>query len=130
MVRTEWMRGCEESVVLSMLRNFVLRPDGSIGSQVSVQTHMAFLRDLYEHPPSFEAISVPVIFAPAGNGEPNAFSCSVKIDVNCAVDALEKAGVPCFVQWFPESSHNIPSQQPKQLMNFIHDTITSAPFTR
>lgn len=129
MVRTEWMRGCEEGVVLSMLRNFVLRSDGSVGSRVSVQTHMALLRELYEHPPSFAAISVPVIFAPAGCGESNAFSCSVKEDVNCAMAALQDAGVPTFVQWFPESSHDIPSQQPQQLMNFIHEMLTAGQFT-
>jgi len=130
MVRSEWMRGCQEDVVLSMLRNFVLRPDGSVASRVSVQTHMALLRDLYEHPPSFAEICVPVIFAPAGSGEANVFSCNVNEDVIRAMAVLEAAGIPTSVQWFRDSSHDIPSQQPELLMGFVHEAISKGFFNQ
>jgi hypothetical protein len=86
---------------------------------------MALLRDLFENSPSFLNVRVPVIFAPAGRGLANAFSRNVRDDVNYAVDELTRSGIPCCVQWFSESSHDIPSQYPKELMKCVFDCVSS-----
>jgi pimeloyl-ACP methyl ester carboxylesterase len=128
MVRSEWTRGWSEESISSLLRNFVFSTDGSVRARLPLQAHMALLRDLFENPPTFPNIKVPVLLAPAGTGLANAFSRNVRDDVKHATDEMTFSGTPCCVQWFPESSHDIPSQQPKELMKSVFDGMSSGFF--
>lgn len=130
MIRYEWLQGCEEEVVSSMLRNFLFREDGSVTSRVSLQTHMALLKNLYENPPRFDNIQVPVLLIPAGNGGETVFSCSVRDDIDRALAVLKEQCVPCQVEWFAESSHDIPSRHGVQLVNAIYNSICLGHFKR
>ena len=126
MVRSEWTRGWSEESVTAMLRNFVFSPEGTIRARLVLQAHMGLLRDLYEHPPSFENVHVPVLMAPAGLGNDNVFSSNVREDISIVVEELATIGKRCVVKWFPESSHDIPSQQPEKLMGAVFEAIAAS----
>jgi pimeloyl-ACP methyl ester carboxylesterase len=128
MVRSEWTRGWSEESISSLLRNFIFSSDGSVRARLPLQAHMALLRDLFENSPAFTNIRVPVILAPAGSGLANAFSRNVRDDVNHATGEMNSTGTPCCVQWFTDSSHDIPSQQPKELMKCVFDGVSSGFF--
>ena len=139
MVRSEWTRGYEEEDIQAMLRSFEFIPGGSVRPKLGLLEHMTILRDLYENPPNFENVIVPVLFLPAGSGGSSAFSRHVQDDINDACTRInsytknDTSVAPvksAMVEWFPDATHMVPLEQPQLIMQAIVKNIESGFFMR
>ena len=122
MIRCEWAWGQPEDAIQHLLRNFGYTSNGSgttVFAKLRLQSHMAFLRDLYENPPDFQTIKLPVLLLPAGSGGANHFSLSVKKDID-HVRQCVPSSCPVSVQWYAGASHMfIPIEFPEKIVESI-----------
>ena len=120
MIRSEWARGQPDETIQHLLRNFEFESSSDkVHAKLELLPHMAFLRDLYENPPVFSAVVLPLLLLPAGSGDANHFSSSVKNDLDRVREAVPN-NCKVSVKWFPQASHMfLPLEFPDVIMETI-----------
>jgi len=100
-----------ESGIAGTLANVEVRADGTIAPWLSLDHHLAILRQLWEHHPQqrYPLVGVPVLLAPAGRPR--------RPDVALAEAALPRSRT----RWFPGADHDIHAQHPLELAGVLHD---------
>jgi pimeloyl-ACP methyl ester carboxylesterase len=99
-----------ESGILATMANVEVGADGTIAPWLSLDHHLAILRQLWEHHPSerYPLVSVPILLVPAGDG--------TQAEVADAQATLLSART----RPFPGADHDIHAQHPVELADVLH----------
>ncbi|MGH9069551.1 MAG: alpha/beta fold hydrolase [Acidimicrobiales bacterium] len=110
-----------EAGLAGTMANFEVRADGTAAPWLSREHHMAILRSMYEQRPStrFPAISVPVLFLPADNGD-RARTAAKREGVDQALAAIPEAAA----HWFAPADHDVHAQFPAEVAGVLHRAVT------
>jgi pimeloyl-ACP methyl ester carboxylesterase len=99
-----------ETGIAATVANVEVRADGTIAPWLSLDHHLAILRQLWEHKPSarYPLVPVPVLLIPAGDGSLDEV-------------AEAQAGLPhARTRSFPGADHDIHAQHPVELADLLH----------
>jgi len=117
-----WVRDAHpdwpESGILGSLANFEVRDDGTIAPWLTLDRHLAILRELYHHHPSqrFPHVHVPMMMVPADTGDV-AWTRDKRLHVDRALQVLPHGSV----HWFSPADHDLHAQHPARLAEVLTD---------
>jgi pimeloyl-ACP methyl ester carboxylesterase len=99
-----------ETGILGSLANVEVRTDGTIAPWLTLDRHLAILRQLWEHRPSerYALVPVPVLLVPAGLGN--------RADVAQAEALLARVKT----RWFEGADHDVHAQHPIEVADLLH----------
>ena len=100
------------------LANFEVLDDGTIRPWLTLERHLAILRDLWEHDPRalYARVSAPVLLVPADHGGDGAGMPTKRRAVGEALAVLPDARV----RWFgPPADHDLHAQHPDELASLL-----------
>jgi pimeloyl-ACP methyl ester carboxylesterase len=99
-----------ETGITGTLANVEVRTDGTIAPWLTLDRHLAILRQLWAHRPSerYRLVPVPVLLVPAGFGQ--------RADVARAEGSLARVKT----RWFDGADHDVHAQHPVELADLLH----------
>ncbi|MBU3689230.1 MAG: hypothetical protein B7C54_02300 [Acidimicrobiales bacterium mtb01] len=105
-----------ESGLIGALSNFEVLADGTIRPWLTLDRHLAILRQLWEHRPSdlYPRIERPILWIPADSGDV-AWTANKDRSIEAATKALAKSRV----HWFRPAHHDVHAQHPERLAEVI-----------
>ncbi|MEY4361968.1 MAG: hypothetical protein RL391_1274 [Actinomycetota bacterium] len=105
-----------ESGIIGALSNFDIAADGTIRPWLTIERHMAILRELWLHRPSemFEHIERPVLFVPADSGDV-AWTRNKENAVENALRLLRSGRA----HWFRPAHHDLHAQHPERFAEVL-----------
>ena len=116
-----------ETGIVGAMANFEHRADGTIAPWLTLERHMKILRALYDHRPSdrYGQIRVPVMLAPADNGQNPSWTADKRASVAAAEERLPQVRT----HWFAPADHDLHAQHPDRLAAHLVAAVEDGFFT-
>jgi len=110
-----------EAGIRGAMANFAHRDDGTIAPWLTLERHLKILRALWEHRPTsrFPEIQVPVMLAPADNGQSVTWTTDKRHGIARAEAALRWVRT----HWFEPADHDLHAQFPDRLATHLVDAV-------
>lgn len=108
-----------ETGIVGILSNFEELPDGTVRPWLTLERHLAILRELWSHRPSdlYGDIEPPVLFLPADSGDV-AWTRNKERAVEHALSRLKRGRV----HWFRPAHHDVHAQHPRRVAEVLADS--------
>lgn len=115
-----------EAGILGAMANFEHREDGTIAPWLTLERHLKILRALWEHRPTsrFPDIAVPVMLAPADNGQSVTWAADKRRGISEAEATLRRVRT----HWFEPADHDLHAQFPDRLAQHLLDALADGFF--